>query len=92
VDYPSITANAARVQAERFAVEALAPSVTSSEIVLNSLTISSDAMPYNYVARAVILDLQAGQAARAIASRLRTIRTGGRAQAASRCTTTTGRA
>jgi hypothetical protein len=61
VDYLAIAANAARSQAQRFDVEALAPSITSTEVVLDSLTISADVMPGHYVANAVLLDLQPSQ-------------------------------
>jgi hypothetical protein len=59
VDYLTVAANAARSQAQRFAAEALAPVVTSP--VLDSLTISADAMPGHYVANALLLDLQPSQ-------------------------------
>jgi hypothetical protein len=59
-NYLTVAATAARAQAARLA-ETLAPAVTPPAVVLDSLTISADALPHHYIARAVLLDLQPSQ-------------------------------
>lgn len=70
----AIAAAAARTHAEVLANECHDSAVVAPAIALKSLTISRDAMPHHYIARAVILDLEPQTVVAALSATLARIR------------------